>query len=84
MDGKIEESFYRQNFSQWREEQAQIRARTERHKKADQNYIEQGIRLLEIARNGQEFYQTQGQAERAAFPERFLTDLSIALVAFAS
>ncbi len=27
---------------------------------------EQGIRLLEIARNAQEFYRKQGQAERAA------------------
>jgi hypothetical protein len=66
LDGEIEEAFYRRNVSQWREEQAQIRARIERHEKADQNYIEQGIRLLEIARNAQEFYQTHGQAERAA------------------
>ncbi len=35
------------------------------HEKADQNYIEQGIRLLELARNAQEFYRTHGQAERA-------------------
>jgi hypothetical protein len=37
----------------------------ERHEKADQNYIEQGIRLLELARNAQEYYRAQGQAERA-------------------
>ena len=49
LDGEIEEAFYRRNVSAWREEQAQIRARIERHEKADQNYIEQGIRLLEIA-----------------------------------
>jgi hypothetical protein len=33
---------------------------------SDQNYIEYGIRLLEIARNAQEFYLSRGQAERAA------------------
>ena len=66
LDGEIEEAFYRRNVSQWREEQAQIRARIERHEQADQNYIEQGIRLLEIARNASQFYQTQGQAERSA------------------
>jgi len=67
LDGEIEEAFYRRNVSQWREEQAQIRTRIERHEKADQNYIEQGIRLLEIARNASEFYRSKGQAERAAF-----------------
>ena len=46
LDGEVEEAFYRRNVSAWREEQAQIRARIERHEKADQNYIEQGIRLV--------------------------------------
>jgi hypothetical protein len=40
----VEEVFYRRNLAQWREEQAQIRARIERHEKADENYIEQGGR----------------------------------------
>jgi hypothetical protein len=66
LDGEIEEAFYRRNVAVWREEQAQIRARIERHEKADQNYIEQGIRLVEVARNASEFYRSQGQAERAA------------------
>jgi hypothetical protein len=66
LDGEVEEAFYRRNVSAWREEQAKIRVRIERHEKADQNYIEQGIRLLELARNAQEFFHTHGQAERAA------------------
>jgi site-specific DNA recombinase len=66
LDGEVKEAFYRRNVSQWREEQAQIRAWIERHEKADQNYIEQGIRLVEVARNASEFYRGQGQAERAA------------------
>ncbi len=66
LDGEVEEAFYRRNVAQWREEQAQVRARIERHEKADQNYIEQGIRLVEVARNASEFYKGQGQAERAA------------------
>ena len=66
LDGEVEAAFYRRNVSAWREEQAQIRTRIERHEKADQNYIDQGIRLLELARNAQEFYRTHEQAERAA------------------
>jgi hypothetical protein len=66
LDGEVEEAFYRRNVSQWREEQAQIRSRIEGHEKADQNYIEQGIRLLEIARSAQAFYRSRGQTEREA------------------
>jgi len=66
LDGEVEEAFYRRNVSHWREEQAQIRTRIERHEKADQNYIEQGIRLLELARNAQEFFRTRSQQGRAA------------------
>ncbi|MGO9412653.1 MAG: recombinase family protein [Spirochaetia bacterium] len=69
LDREVEQAFYRRNVTAWREEQAQIRTRIERHEKADQNYIEQGIRLLELARNAQEFYRQQGQAERAALLE---------------
>jgi site-specific DNA recombinase len=73
----VEEAFYRRNVSQWREEQTQIRARIERHEKADQNYIEQGIRLVEIARNASEFYKSQGQAERAALLRFLMAGLSL-------
>jgi site-specific DNA recombinase len=66
LDGEIAEAFYRRNVSAWREQQARIRARIESHEKADQNYIEQGIRLLDLARNAHGFYRNRGQAERAA------------------
>jgi site-specific DNA recombinase len=65
LDGEIEEGFYKKHVSLWRKEQAAIRNRIERHEKADQNYIEQGIRLLEIARNALGFYKTHSQEERA-------------------
>jgi hypothetical protein len=66
LDGEVEEAFYRRNVSQWRAEQNEIQDRIRRHQKADENYIEQGIRLMEIARSASGFYRSQGQAERAA------------------
>jgi DNA invertase Pin-like site-specific DNA recombinase len=66
LDGEVEEAFYRRNVSQWREEQNEIHDRVRRHQKADENYIDQGIRLLEIARNASKFYNSQGQVERSA------------------
>ena len=65
LDGEIEKSFYRKHVSQWRSEQAEVREKIARHEKADQNYIEQGIKLLEIATNASEFYRTREPAERA-------------------
>jgi len=65
LDGEIEETFYRRNVSQWRAEQNEVHARIQHHQKADEHYIEQGIRLLEIACNARQFYHSQGQTERA-------------------
>ena len=65
LDGEIEEALYRRNVSQWRTEQNEIHDRIQHHQKADESYIEQGIRLLEIARNAQKFFRTRGQQERA-------------------
>jgi hypothetical protein len=66
LDGEVEEAFYRRNISQWRAEQNEIHDRIQHHQKTDENYIEQGIRLLEIARNASGFYRSRDQAERAA------------------
>jgi site-specific DNA recombinase len=77
-DGEVEEAFYRRSVSQRREEQAQVHAKIERHEKADQNYIEQGIRLLEIARNAEESFRTRGQAERAALLRSILPGSTLA------
>jgi DNA invertase Pin-like site-specific DNA recombinase len=65
LDGEIDETFYWEHVSQWREEQETILDRMKRHQNADQNYIEQGIRLLEVARNAPEFFRKHGQEERA-------------------
>ena len=54
LDGEMEDAFYRRNVSLWREEQAQIRTRFEGHENADQDYIEQGIRLLQLTQWSQE------------------------------
>jgi site-specific DNA recombinase len=66
LDGEVEEAFYRRNVSQWRADQNEVHDRIQHHQKADENYMEQGIRLLEIARDARQFYHSQGQAERAA------------------
>ena len=65
LDGEIEYAFYRKYVSKWRKEHDQILTRIRRHQKADENYVDQGIRLLELARKAVEFFRTHGQEERA-------------------
>ena len=65
LDEEIEEAFYRQKVTQWRKEQSEIRDSIERHEKADENYIEQGIRLLELTQRATAIFREKGEAERA-------------------
>ena len=60
---EIEKAFYRRNVAQWRSEQDRIRQRIQRRQKADENYIEQGIRLLEIAQDAQWLFQEKGHSD---------------------
>ena len=64
LDGEIEDAFYQKSTTKWRGEQAHIRERIGRHEKADQNYIEQGIRLLELTQRATEIFRRKGQTEK--------------------
>jgi len=74
LDGEIEEAFYKRHVSQWREEQDHIQEQIRQHQKADENYIEQGIKLIEIARNAYEFFMSKSKPERAELIRFILPD----------
>ncbi len=50
---EVEEAFYRKHMKEWREDQKRLQRQIDAHQEADENYIEQGIRLIEIARNAE-------------------------------
>ncbi len=62
LDGKIPAEFWEQKNSEWRQEQTEVQAKIERHGKANQNYMEEGIKILELA-------QQAGTLYVAALPE---------------
>ena len=64
LDGEIEDAFYKRCVTQWREEQTKLHASIQRHVDADQNYIEQGIQLLDLAQNARDIFRHNGEAER--------------------
>ena len=54
LDGRIDRSFYAQMSEQWRVEQEKLMQEITLHQAADQCYLDEGVRLLELAPGGLE------------------------------
>jgi site-specific DNA recombinase len=50
--------------NQWREEQNRCQREIERHQNADKSYLDEGIALLDLARNAQRLFAKQEPREK--------------------
>jgi hypothetical protein len=57
LDGKIGGDFYDKFAGEWREEQ--FRLQRDRHEAAEQSYMDEGVQILELARNAQRLFERQ-------------------------
>ena len=64
LDGKIGEDFYNKMAGQWREEQSRCLRDIERHQKAEQSYMDEGVRILELAQNALALFERQPAREK--------------------
>ena len=64
LDGKIGGDFYDKMAGQWREEQDRCLRDIDRHQEAEQSYMDEGIRILELARNAQALFERQPAREK--------------------
>ena len=64
LDGNITQEFYDQKSNEWRKEQVATRRKIEKHENANCCYIEEGIRILELANRAWELYENQEMAEK--------------------
>ncbi|MBK9584578.1 MAG: hypothetical protein IPO55_01475 [Alphaproteobacteria bacterium] len=64
LDGKISEAFFEEKSMTWREEQKIIIVKMESLQNASQNYIEEGIQLLELAQNAGFLFMKQSAHEK--------------------
>jgi site-specific DNA recombinase len=64
LDGKVKGAFFDRMSSEWRAEQDRCLREIERHQAADQSYLEEGVRLLELARNAQRLFEKQEPREK--------------------
>jgi len=59
LDEIVTTEFYQEKTNEWKDEQSKILVNIERHKDANTNYFEQGIRILELAQKAYSAYLEQ-------------------------
>jgi site-specific DNA recombinase len=64
LDGKVDGAFFERMSAEWRAEQDRCLREIERHQAADQSYLEEGVRVLELAQNAQRLFEKQEPREK--------------------
>jgi site-specific DNA recombinase len=64
LDGRVDTLFFDRKAAEWRAEQDRLMRAIESHQAADQTYLEEGIRLLELGRRAHELFQKQEPREK--------------------
>ena len=64
LDGRIRGEFFDKMAGQWREEQTRCLHDIERHQEAEQSYMAEGARILELAQNAQFLFERQPAREK--------------------
>ena len=64
LDGRIGGDFFDKMAGQWRDEQTRCLRDIERHQEAEQSYMDEGVRILELVRNAQSLFERQPAREK--------------------
>ena len=64
LDGRIDTDFFDHKAAEWREEQQKCLALIREHQDANQTYLDEGIRLLELAQKAGTLFRRQSSAEK--------------------
>jgi hypothetical protein len=64
LDGLVDAAFFGRMSNQWREEQYRCLREIERLQAADRSYMDEGVQLLELARNSQRLFAKQEPREK--------------------
>jgi len=59
LDGRVDGTFFDKTSAEWRQEQNRCLREIERHQSAEQSYMDEGIQILELARNAQKLFERQ-------------------------
>jgi site-specific DNA recombinase len=64
LDGRVDATFYERMSASWREEQGCCLREIEQHQAANKSYMDEGVRLLELARNARRLFERQEPREK--------------------
>lgn len=64
LDGEISAELFERKSAEWRNEQAEILRTIEKHQAANQSYLEEGIKLLELSQRAVSLYEMQPMKEK--------------------
>ncbi len=64
LDGLVDTAFFEKMSNAWREEQNRCQREIERHQNADKSYLDEGVALLDLARNAQRLFAKQEPREK--------------------
>ena len=64
LDGRVDAAFFDKMSAEWRAEQNRCLREIERHEAAEQSYMDEGVQILELARNAQSLFERQEPREK--------------------
>jgi len=64
LDGKISQEFFERKNGEWRGEQNEIQRNLAAHQAADESYLEEGVRILELTQRAVILYEKQTAHEK--------------------
>jgi hypothetical protein len=64
LDGRIDAGFFDRKSAEWRSEQEDCFRCIREHQDANQTYLEEGIKLLELAQKAGEMFRNQSPVEK--------------------
>ena len=76
LDGRVDATFFDKMSAEWREEQNRCLREIERHQEAEQSYMDEGVQLLELARDAQKLFERQEPRQKRRLPNFVLSNCS--------
>jgi len=64
LDGRVDAAFFDKMSGEWRAEQNRCLREIARHESAEQGYMDEGVQILELARNAQRLFERQEPREK--------------------
>src|SRR5262249_15628590 len=64
LDGRVDAAFFDQKAAEWRSEQRSLLREIESHQGANENYLEDGVKLLELAKRAHLLFKKQEPHEK--------------------